>query len=305
MKSSRVSFGLTLANQQSWCFEAEVGLRPWLQEFARLMELERCESEMARKVILIPMDYTPSKENVSLCNAVKGLDSLKKKESASKGLRREQAMRSVEYETDWKGVEFAFMVPMPSSRAMQAQLMCDALVPVYEAVEENGGLVLHASLVARNDEGALLLGSSGVGKSTCSERIQPPWRSLCDDLVLVVKVDSGVYRAHPLPTWSYVLSGYSSRKWKVREHTSVRAIFFLEQGETDLVEKVGNGQAAVSLYNCIGQIYRREASMSSGEKRIWRKKLFENSCELVKAVPSFLLRVNLRGRFWQSMDEVM
>ena len=33
--------------------------------------------------------------------------------------------------------------------------------------------------------------------------------------------------------------------------------------------------------------------------------LFDNTCELIQRVPSYILRTNLTGRFWEAMEDVM
>jgi hypothetical protein len=33
--------------------------------------------------------------------------------------------------------------------------------------------------------------------------------------------------------------------------------------------------------------------------------LFNNACELAKAVPAYILRVSLEGRFWEEMEKVI
>src|SRR5208283_5733758 len=104
--------------------------------------------------------------------------------------------------------------------------MWTALSPIFDAVQDSGGLLFHAALAELNGSGVLIVGPSGAGKSTCSRRLSVPWRSLCDDEVLVVRDDRGRYYAHPFPTWQELIHGNSDSSWDVQKYVQVEAIFF-------------------------------------------------------------------------------
>ena len=86
---------------------------------------------------------------------------------------------------------------------VREQMRC-ALFPVYDLTVRRGGLPLHGALVEHDGRGVLLVGRSGVGKSTACRRLPPRWNALGDDLALAVRRPGGGFAVHPLPTWSAV-----------------------------------------------------------------------------------------------------
>lgn len=82
--------------------------------------------------------------------------------------------------------------------------------------EDRGGLLLHGALAEHDGRGAILAGPGGVGKTTASRRLPPSWRSLSDDVALVVRGVDGKYWAHPWPTWSRFMFGGPCGSWDVQ-----------------------------------------------------------------------------------------
>ncbi len=195
--------------------------------------------------------------------------------------------------------------------------------------QSRGGVLLHSALAVRypfpaiptkfpdreNEEGAVLLtGRSGIGKSTASTRLPLPWRSLCDDMTLVVRRTAGVqetslFWAHPWPTWSRFF-GVEKREddcqWDVQRAVPLRAIFFLEQGKEDRVAPIGPGEALCRLTALAGDTttYLMQR-WSLEEVAVFNLQRFENLCVLVKTLPAFKLNIKLHGTFWKKMDEVL
>ena len=65
-------------------------------------------------------------------------------------------------------------------------------------------------------------------------------------------------------------------------------------------------QAALYANNAAMQVSRRTwRHMNHAEVTQTRKRLFENACRLAKAVPAFILRVSISGRFWEEMEKVL
>jgi SynChlorMet cassette protein ScmC len=169
-----------------------------------------------------------------------------------------------------------------------------------------GGLPLHAALVERNGMGILLAGHGGAGKSTCCQRLPSSWHALCDDETLVVINEEKQYFAHPFPTWSDYLWKRSERTWNVQKYVPLSAIFLLEQSETDEAIRIGQGQGATFINTLATDVCRRNwRNLDRKEERAQRKQLFQNACELARAVPAFKLRFSLNGRFWEKIEEVL
>ena len=155
----------------------------------------------------------------------------------------------------------------------------------------------------------LLAGRSGVGKSTASRRLPPAWRSLADDVTLVVRKPDGSYWAHPWPTWSRFFgfeAGDGSDSWKVEEAIGLKALFILEQGPGVRLERLGRGQAAAQL----GELARQTSTqMVRGwplaELAAFNLQRFANIRALAWALPVFRLHTSLDGAFWEEIERVL
>ncbi len=172
--------------------------------------------------------------------------------------------------------------------------------------QTRAGILLHAALAEWNGHGILLAAPGGTGKTTASQRLPPPWRSLCDDTTLVVRDARQAYWAHPWPTWSRFLSGGSGGSWDVQRAVPLERIFFLTQAELDRVEPLGPGHAACMLTESAQQIGRlMTQGMSAESVRAIHMQRFENACALAHAILAHMLRVSLTGRFWEQMEQVI
>jgi SynChlorMet cassette protein ScmC len=166
------------------------------------------------------------------------------------------------------------------------------------------GLFLHGALAEKNGFGVILAGPSGVGKTTASIRLPRPWRSLSDDMTLVVRDAQGRYWGHPWPTWSFFWENDNSgRKWDVSCAVPLKSIFFLAQAGEDRVEPIGEGQATCMLLHTAQQASGRLDDKSCNEDiTAINVQLFNNACIMAKSIKSFILNVSLNGPFWREMD---
>jgi SynChlorMet cassette protein ScmC len=177
---------------------------------------------------------------------------------------------------------------------------------IYSRGINVGGIPLHAALVERNGLAVALAGASGRGKSTCCNRIPHPWRVLSDDHTLVLPGRNGNSLAHPFPTWGDVLRGTQVETSCVERKVALSAIFFLEQGPSDEIESIGSAETALKINQSAHEIFGcNVATLEQPQRRHTKARLFENACEISKAVKAHVLRVSLRGRFWDKIDEVL
>jgi hypothetical protein len=186
-----------------------------------------------------------------------------------------------------------------------ADVLAGATRSICLDVQSRKGLLIHGALAEREGGlGAILTGPSGVGKTTASERIQPPWRSLSDDLTLVTCDSLGEYWAHPWPTWSRFDEGGPGGCWDVGYAIPLKALFFLSQAREDNFKLLGPGQATCMLLETAEQALYR-LSWLDDDLSAHRLQRFENACIMVKAVPCFVLYLSLTGTFWEQMDAAM
>ncbi len=205
---------------------------------------------------------------------------------------------------------------MPESLTPE-QWRCQQLVRLSACIAHEAqpdGVLLHSGLALlpsplppqrRNEEGVLLAGRSGVGKSTAARRLPPPWRALADEATLIVKDEKGLYWAHPWLTWSRFFGaekGDGRDTWDVQRAVPLRAIFILEQGEENHVEPLGSGHAVALL----AELARQTAThflhgLPLDEIAGFNRRRFENLSALVRSVPAYLLHVSLTGAFWEEI----
>jgi SynChlorMet cassette protein ScmC len=184
---------------------------------------------------------------------------------------------------------------------------------IARETQPRGGVLLHSALAAlpnpTGPTGILLAGRSGVGKSSASRRLSPPWRALADDVTLVVHDGDGTYMAHPWPTWSRFFgdeAGDGSDTWDVQQAVPLRAIVILEQGPVDRIQPLGPGHAVALLAELAQQTSTHlEQGMPHAELAAFHLQRFDNLCALVGTVPAYLLHVSLNGAFWTEIERVV
>jgi SynChlorMet cassette protein ScmC len=165
------------------------------------------------------------------------------------------------------------------------------------------GVLLHGALAERDGAGILLAGPGTVGKTTASNRLLPPWRSLCDDTTLVLPDAEGHYWAHPWPTWSRFYGGGPGGSWDVQHAVPLRAVFFLQQSADDRAEPVSPAQALSLLAESVPQVSGPMMhGLKEDEERTLRQDWLAAVSDLAPAIPSFILHISLTGRFWEAIE---
>jgi SynChlorMet cassette protein ScmC len=172
--------------------------------------------------------------------------------------------------------------------------------------EEKGGLSIHGALAEKNGNGIILAGRGDVGKTTASRRLPSSWRSLSDDSSLIVLDKNKCYHVHPWPTWNSLITGEKVQTWDVQYSVPLKAIFVLCQSKTDKVENLGKGKAVCLLNETVDQAWwGLDAKLRNKEKHALRQQRFDNICELVQSIPTYLLHISKNGAFWKEIEKVL
>jgi len=188
---------------------------------------------------------------------------------------------------------------------LYVNLMRLSLVFAREA-QARGGVLIHGALAERDGIGVILAAPGGMGKTTASNRLPAPWRSLCDDTTLVVRDPQGNFWAHPWPTLSRFLDEGSGGTWDVQNAVPVKGIFCLARAVEDRVERVGPGQAVSLLGEFVGQVSTLMArGLCKEEVRALHLEGFNNLCALARAIPVHVLHISLTGVFWQDIEQAL
>lgn len=202
--------------------------------------------------------------------------------------------------------EICLLSPHPSNNVrLYLHFITISQFIVYLA-QKNGAILLHGALAKLGEQGVILAGPGGMGKTTASMRLSEPWCSCSDDATLIVRDRVGTYWAHPWPTWSRFLNGEPDGKWEVQQATSLKAIFFLQRASKERIEPVGAGQATGLLMQAIEQVGAHFLPRTKKlQARTLRLEFFEIICTMVRQVPVYFLHLSLTGFFWQEMEKVL
>ena len=182
--------------------------------------------------------------------------------------------------------------------SLSATLISDAF--------EIGTVFLHAALAEHENRGIVFAAPGGTGKTTASRRLPQPWISLCDDTTLVACDELGQWRVHPWPTWSDFLDNKRGGRWDVGYSVPLEAIFFLNQADTDCVERLGKGEGLSILAQSsaeAGSLSMRDYSPEL--KRTANLKWFSYLTELATQTPMFRLKLSLKGEFWKNVESAL
>jgi len=281
------SYELVIRNGQRWALEASPDLEDWLQHFARIMMLRELDGR--RKSPSWRFCFQDS--DVPLFHGGGWVTSRSRWMS---GYAKTDG-------TDLVTEIIPFDRGDPKEDIVRMML---AIQTLYLAIWPFGGIPVHAALLERDGEAILIAAPGGTGKSTCASRVPPPWQTLCDDTVLLIKA-GGVYYAHPLPTWSdFLIRDLYDRRWDVMYAVPVTGIWFLEHGEQDQAVPLGKGQAASLLYQSAVQVssicLRKENNDDIYAE--WHMGLFHRSCDVVSHLSCGILRATLDGSFWECLS---
>jgi len=195
--------------------------------------------------------------------------------------------------------------PFANKDMLAIQLQHLSFIFSLEA-ERRGGLLIHGALAEFHGLGVILAGHGGVGKTTAVSRLSWPWRSLCDDMTLVVKDACGDYWAHPWPTWSAFLFGGEGGTWDVQHAVPLAGIFFLSWALEERVDSLKPVDATCLLNDSAEQVFISAlAHMTFEAVREHRLRRLDSIISLAKAIPVFQLHLSSNGAFWLEIEKVL
>ena len=299
MMNRGLRFHLQLADGGRWGLMSSPGTSEWLGRFAKVLELAPGVEPGDRKLVFL------HEEELGRMGHVEAIVPGANVEYPSAGWETRD-IGMMKFGTHTEREDVVCLLREPDAWETEYMKMGESLLPVFHHAASTGGIPFHCALVEKDGQGILLGASGGIGKSTCARRIPAPWHALADDEALIVKTAPQTYVVHPFPTWSDYLWRRSERTWHVQNHVPLRAIFFLEQSETDLAIPVGQGQAAVTINHLAGQVCAFSwRELPARELYAFRLGFFHNASEISRSIPSFTLKVSLNGQFWTEIERVM
>jgi len=289
-------YGFRLSDSQCWGIQPGPETEEWADEFARLLGLEPLQ-DRADKTIRLERFPRSSGAGDDCLQAPHGC-------GGEGWLVRRSPFLEIWRHRDTREIVCGLHETKDFNQ-VRAQMRC-ALFPVYNLTVRRGGFPLHGALVEHDGRGMLLVGRSGVGKSTACRRLPEGWNPLGDDLALAVRIPGGGFAVHPLPTWSAVRPDAEIRTWDIKRGIRLSAIFFLTQADEDEVVAAGRAMATVILADAAMTIFESvRVHERSLEKKLLGGNTFANAAAMARSIPTYILRLSLTGRFWEKIEEVL
>lgn len=287
-------YNLTLADGNNWLLEAEPELADWFGDFSKILSL--------------------TKNDLAADNSISFFST----ENLNEDLKQQLLSGG-----DW---EFYFdacpidlwinknrnksIIGIDKSsfnvRELYYMYMMASLSPLFFWSLKGGGIPIHAALVTFNGKGVLISATGDTGKTTCCNRLpKKEWHPLCDDLALLVKDKNGELFAHPLPTWSDYMIRNEANYWQVQRPVPIKAVFFLEQSNSDNVEPLAALETFVRLLSAVKQSWVLDMEEEQLAKRNRNNIIFNNTQAIAKEIPGYSLQATLNGSFWKHIEEVL
>ncbi len=298
------AYSLRLGDGSCWLIIATPGTTSWVEKFARIMRLKTHEGDRHTNRSRIFFFSNNSGKEVNL-EPIHLIGSIAEEELPKRGWEAHD-LQFLRFWAHREVPDILCELGNEVNQDLDIIRMWTSLYIIFLRVQDLGGLPIHAALIERDGRGVLLAGPGGSGKSTSCSRLPHFWHALSEDQALIVRDDIKSYLAHPCPTWSDYFCQRPQRRWHVERLVPLGAIFFLEQAESDEVIPISQEQAAVFI-NYSSTEVRRTISwdLSDEAERELRVEIFENSCQLARAIPAYIFRISLSGRFWELMEKVL
>lgn len=175
---------------------------------------------------------------------------------------------------------------------------------IAHMVQKRGGILVHGGLAEFQGQGIILAAPSDTGKTTASSRLPAPWRSLSDDMALIVRATDHCYYGHPWPTWSLFFPKGPGGSWNTEYGVPLKSLVFLSQSQKDDLEDLNASQAAAMLIESVEQAnttFKRD--LSSEDIHHNHMEQFAIVCAVTACLPSFRLLLSLNGKFWTHLEE--
>jgi SynChlorMet cassette protein ScmC len=179
-------------------------------------------------------------------------------------------------------------------------------VLIHLITQSSGGLFIHGALAEKDNWGVIFAGYSGVGKTTTVSRLPSPWQPLSDETTLVIRDSHGAYWAHPMPTRSRFIEDGPGGTWNVQHAVPLKGIFFLLQNDNDHLHRMTVAEA-IYLINGFANEALDPLLRDTEYKRKYSllKQIFDNSYDLAKSIPVYILKLSLTGKFWNQVDQAI
>lgn len=153
---------------------------------------------------------------------------------------------------------------------------------------KNGGILLHASVIAKKNKACIFFGPSGSGKTTLT-KLSKNYNVLGDDVAIIYNKNGGFYTSitpWPIPS----LRGKPFKSFKIA------ALFKLTKDKDVYLERLSPPRALAEAFTFIVGIEKNPEIYNQ---------LLTRYTRLIKHVPCYRLHFRKDNSFWKEIDRVV
>ncbi|TLU83387.1 MAG: SynChlorMet cassette protein ScmC [Chlorobium sp.] len=234
------SYRLSLSGSCGWQLQAVPELESWLQQFCRIMELQKSNDQKLPLLRCLTEDrYGYDRKTLSTNVGTHNIHSI----------IQFPAVKLIFYNNRDIDAIICKEGIGSKTQGFSIEAMPYLLYPLHNQIISEGGLLMHAALAEHEGKAWLIAGKSGSGKTTCSNQLHGKWKSLCDDECLIVKNSSDGFSAWPLPSWNeFINNGNSIRACTTTHGFPLCGILYLEKGNDSNISSMNSALSTLSLY---------------------------------------------------------
>jgi SynChlorMet cassette protein ScmC len=295
------SYSFTLGDKTVWKITPTPNTNQWVDALAEIFQLDEFETHN-REIVFLRDKLNGNRNGVWTAEHFN--DFLI--QPLSSATWHSRTIQGIKYAFDEGATQVFCDIGAEEAHNREIAKMRHCIHFICTQAEGKGRFPFHGALIENRGKGIILTAPGGTGKSTSCKRLPGTWTVWSDDESLVVKQGPGNHRVHPFPTWSSLVSNLSRTTWHTQRHLPLSAIFFLEQSGRNEILPVNAAKAAI-LCNAstTSYFFRSTSGLEAEELRGFHNQLFRNACEISTAVPTYILRASLNGRFWEQMEKVL
>ena len=168
-------------------------------------------------------------------------------------------------------------------------------------------LLIHGAMLKVSGGALLLLGESGVGKSTSARRFKEAGlRSPADDMILLEYGGDELF-VHPMPTWSSCRLGLEGKYFPVNDIYPLRDLLCIARGkEREEILPVSFAEYFTQIYSSCFFFHREIAKMfRDGEREMLLNAVRSAADEIVKRFPPRALFAHLEGNIAETLGKYL
>lgn len=164
---------------------------------------------------------------------------------------------------------------------------------------EDGIVPVHSISIVKEGKAVLLIGESGVGKSTCYKKVTCGWSGGSDDLSFL-RLNNESNQIIPYPTWSNFLPWGKEKKqsWDISKRYVLQSVYILKKGN-DKIKKILKFEAVMAIYRQLSNFFS-VFNFSEFDKNAYLSKmrsLFQIAEEITKSYDVNVLEHSLNGDY--------